>query len=271
MADIKTFLCKDDPHRPSSRLSAVGAELRVLVTGFVPFGDDEYNPSGVAANALDGRRVDALGPLGYYSARIIGRGNIPVRFGDETNAAADVVLQTILDARPDIVICLGQGEDLRFRVELRARDNTARHDPRIRTSSPEYRSSYTTGLDADRLVAAMRAAGGDATTSVDAGFYVCEDLFYHVMRIVETRPGDVMIRAAGFIHVPRYVVVDVGERDAQSQPRVPNVPTREGQSPIPQSLINDCIYRAVEATVAGLPVFIDSPLPDRGGSSLHRG
>lgn len=264
MADIKTFLVKDDPYRPTQRISAVGAELRVLVTGFVPFGDDEYNPSGVCADALDGRRVDALGPLGYYSARIIGKGNIPVRFGDETTAAADVVLQIILDARPDIVICLGQGDDLRFRVEMRARDNTTRHDPRIRTQSPEYKSSYTTGLDADRLVAAMRAAGGNATTSNDAGFYVCEDLFYHVMRIVETRPGDVMIRAAGFIHVPRYVVVDTGARDPQGKPRVPNHPAKQGQSPVPQSLINDCIYKAVEATVAGLPVFVDSPLPGSG-------
>lgn len=264
MADIKTFLTKSDPHRPTQRLSAVGAELRILLTGFVPFGNDEYNPSGVTATALDGRRVDALGPLGYYSGRIIGKGDIPVRFGDESGAAADVVLQKILDVRPDIVICLGQGEDLRFRVELRARDNTQRHDPRIRTASPEYRSSYTTGLDADRLVAAMRSAGGDATTSNDAGLYVCEDLFYHVMRIVETRPGDVMIRAAGFIHVPRYVVVDVGERDAAGKPRIPNMPEREGQSPVPQSLINDVVYRAVEATVAGLPVYVDSPLPGRG-------
>jgi pyroglutamyl-peptidase len=271
MADIKTFLSKDDPHRPSSRLSAAASELRVLVTGFVPFGGDPYNPSGVAANAIDGRRVDALGPLGYYSARIIGRGNIPVVFGDQPDSAADVVLHAILDTRPDVVICLGQGDDLRFRVELRARDNTAHHDPRIRSGSPEYRSSYTTGLDADRVVAALRAGGADASTSADAGFYVCEDLFYHVMRFVETRPGDVMIRAAGFIHVPRYVVVDVGARDPLTPPAVPNHPARQGISPIAQSLINDCIYRAVEATVAGLPVFMDSPLPDRGGERIHRG
>lgn len=270
MADIKTFQTKSDPHRPPQRLSSAGSELRILLTGFVPFGDDEYNPSGVTAKALDGRRVDVLGPYGYCSGRIIGKGDIPVRFGDETASAADVVLQTILDVRPDIVICLGQGEDLRFRVELRARDNTARHDPRIRTQSPEYRSAYTSGLDADRLVAAMRAAGGDATTSADAGFYVCEDLFYHVMRIVETRPGDVMIRAAGFIHVPRYVVVDTGEKDPAGKPKIPNVPQREGQSPVPQSMINEVIYKAVEATVEGLPVFVDSPHQRRGSPFQHR-
>ena len=270
MADIKTFLSKADPFRPMQRVSAVGAELRVLVTGFVPFGTDEYNPSGVAAKALDGRRVDALGPLGYYSARIIGRGEIPVHRGSESDAAADAVLQLVLDVRPDIVICLGQGNDLTFEIELRARDNREFPDPRINIKATDYRSSYTTALDADRLVAAIRAGGGTALTSTDAGNFVCEDLFYHLMRMVETRPGDVMIRAAGFIHVPRYVVADTGQKDSDGKSKIPNAPQREGQSPVMQSLIDSCIYKAVEATVAGLPVHIDAPMPARD-STIRRG
>lgn len=270
MADIKTFQSKADPFRPSNRISAVGAELRVLVTGFVPFGQDQYNPSGVTAKALDGKRVDALGPLGYYSARIIGRGNIPVHRGDERDSAAEAVLELVLDLRPDIVICLGQGTDLKFEIELRARDNRQHPDPKINIKSADYRSYYTTSLEPERLVAAIRAAGGDATTSVDAGNYVCEDLFYHLMRMVETRPGDVLIRAAGFIHVPRYVVADTGEREPNGSYKIPNTPANQGQTPIPQTTIDHCIYKAVEATVAGLPVYIDAPIqvPD---TTIHRG
>jgi pyrrolidone-carboxylate peptidase len=274
VADLKTLVTKSDLERAPDKLSAVGSELRVLVTGFVAFGDDVYNPSGVTARWLHGKRVDALGHGGYYTARIIGRGDIPVRFGDESDSAADAVLQAILDVRPDVVLCLGQGEDVRFRVELRARDNSAHHDPRVRTSTPEYRSVYTTGLDADRVVGAIRSVGGDAVSFSDAGFYVCEDLFYHLMRFVETRPGDVDIRAAGFIHVPRYVAVDVGsvagqaagdthDRKSVTSP-TPNSPAKPGEVPVKQSTINDAIYKAVEAVVAGVPQY-EAPPGRRSG------
>jgi len=246
----------------------------VLVTGFKPFGADPYNPSGIAAKCLDLRRVDNLARGGLHAALIHGRGDIPVHFAGEGDDAADAVLQAILDVRPDVVISLGQAPDPFLRIELRARDNREHHDPRISTSSPEYRPEYTTLLDVERVAAAIRGAGVEVTTSDNAGAFVCEDLFYHVMRYVQTRPGGVDIKVAGFIHVPRYVLVDVPLQGlievgdpilanprydpSGKSPFTPN--TGEGRA-VPQSRINDAVFRAIEATVAGVAVQADAPIP----------
>jgi pyroglutamyl-peptidase len=259
---------------PPARISGGAADLRVLVTGFKPFGADPYNPSGITAKCLDGRRIDNLARGGLYAAQIYGRGDIPVHFSNESDDAADAVLHAILDIRPDVVIALGQAPDPFFRVELRARDNSAHHDPRISTTSPEYQPEYKTLLNVDRVAAAIRGAGVEVMTSEDAGSYVCEDLFYHIMRYVQTRPGGIDIRVAGFIHVPRYVLVDIpimglievgnpilanpNYDPSGRNPFTPN--TGEGRA-VPQSRINDAIFRAVEATVTGVPVLLDSPIP----------
>jgi pyroglutamyl-peptidase len=281
--DIRTLRTKGDREGPPpGRISGAGSDLRVLVTGFKPFGADPYNPSGIAAKCLDGRRVDNLARGGLHAAHIHGVGDIPVHFANESDDAADAVLHAILDIRPDVVISLGQAPDPFLRIELRARDNREHHDPRIVTSSPEYQPEYRTLLDVDRVAMAIRGAGVEASTSEDAGAFVCEDLFYHVMRYVQTRPGGVDIKVAGFIHVPRFVLVDVPLQglveagdpilaNPQYDPsgRSPFTPnTGEGRA-VPQSRINDAVFRAIEATVAGVPVDTDSPVPGPSRGLRH--
>ncbi len=211
-------------------------ELRVLVTGFVPFRGDPYNPSGVTADWLHGRRVSAAGRP--QAGAIIGRGDIPVRFVNQGNGGAQVIEDLILDVRPDIVINLGMARQI-FEVEQEARD--LEQDPLIRPDQAGYSPIYRTTLPVHEIMRAIQSEGGEVSASSDAGKYVCEDVFYHVMRLASTSPGDLRILRAGFIHVPKYVVLD--------DSTIPNA-LAPGVKPVPQTLINNAIYRAVEATVA---------------------
>ncbi len=265
----------DDSPSPSGDAPIPPSRLKVLVTGFVPFNDDPYNASGITAHWLDGQHIHALGPRGFVDADVIGEGDVPVigaaAGGD--HSAADVVIELIRRHCPDLVVCLGQGEDTNFRVEQRATDQgdppadprrqspgVAYHDPRIARGAG-YRESYGATLDAAPMAAAIRAAGGDARMSEDAGRYVCEDLFYHVLRYAEENAGDGgRALAVGFIHVPRWVRVDVpisaivpAEARVRGMPgfgTVDFIPNDQGVAPpsacVAQSLINAAIFKAVE-------------------------
>jgi pyroglutamyl-peptidase len=258
----------------------VAAELKVLVTGFVPFGGDAYNASGVTARWLDGQSIPTR-------ALIVGKGDVPVVAASQgaERSGADAVIAAIDACRPDIVVCLGQGEAATFRVELEAHDPpdpptavrapSAReavrgavfHDPRIsRDPGAGYRATYASTLDAARVVTAIAAAGGDARTSTDAGMFVCEDVLYHVLRHLQGRAPAL---TAGFIHVPRRVRVDtpvdalledddpVRDRPDYDgtglRPFTPNdAGATLGERYVAQSLINAAIYRAIAAAVAGV-------------------
>ena len=267
----------------------VAPELTVLVTGFVPFGGDAYNASGVTARWLDGQSIEIGGPDGAVCASIVGKGDVPVLSASQgaARSGADAVLEAIDACRPDVIVCLGQGEAVAFRVELEAHDSpdppdpvvrdAVYHDARIdRDPRAGYRATYASTLDAAGIVVAIAAAGGDARTSTDAGKFVCEDVLYHVLRHLEQRVAtgagaDAPVApcvAAGFIHVPRRVRVDTpvdglltADDPIRARPDfdgtgarafTPNdAGARPGERYVAQSLINTAIYRAIEAAVAG--------------------
>ena len=68
--------------------------MRVLITGFEPFGGETINPSWEVARALDG---EAIGAARVHALRL------PCRFGEASRVLADA-----LAADPaDVVIGLG--------------------------------------------------------------------------------------------------------------------------------------------------------------------
>lgn len=217
-------------------------QLKVLVTGFVPFLGDPYNPSGVTAKWLHGKTLHTGRGKDAFAARIIGKGDIPVRFVDEGNGGAKAVENLIINNNPDVVLGLGMAAEI-FEVEKKAHD--LGRDPSITQKSAGYSNSFDTSLPVDAVVKAIAESGGRVQSDSDAGAYVCEDVFYHIMRMAKASAGDIRILRAGFIHVPKYVVLD-----DNSTPNV--VPS--GVTPVAQSLINNAIYQAVEAIVADITV-----------------
>jgi pyroglutamyl-peptidase len=185
----------------------------LLVTGFGPFENYPENPSGDVAAAADGSSVAGV--------RVVGR-RIPVHWRE----AWEAVRAAVAEHRPRALLCLGVAPDSFIRLEVLAK-NAARPCPDVGGQKPQLfallrivegaPAAYWTTLPVDwlqgRLAQRHRrtTTGNEAGTFVsaepwpDAGWYLCNYLFYHVMHFLG---GQVPYR--GFVHVPRYPAADAG-------------------------------------------------------------
>lgn len=165
----------------------------VLVTGFEAFGGETMNPSAQIAEALDGRLI--------AGRRVVGA-VLPCVFG-----ASVVELKRQLRAvQPELVICVGQAggraeitpERVAINVDdARIADNAGAQpvDVPVVRGGP---AAYWSTLPIKAIVAALRARGIPASVSQTAGTFVCNHVFYGLMRALARRKG---VRG-GFVHVP---------------------------------------------------------------------
>lgn len=167
--------------------------MRFLITGFAPFGKSKINPSYEAVRRLP----DTLGE------HEILRAEIPVvydRCGD--------MLDAMLDRwQPDAVLCLGQAagregvslENTAVNVKAASAPDNAGitfSGEKIDPAGPE---SVSSRLPLRELSQLLREAGIPAKISYSAGTYVCNNLFYRLLRYAEL--NDPHLRC-GFIHIP---------------------------------------------------------------------
>lgn len=166
---------------------------RVLVTGFEPFGGSDVNPSELLVRALA-----AAPPEGIDLVPAV----LPVSYGGAGAALEDA----LRSADPDLVVCFGQADGRSGitveRVALNL-DDTERPDNDGVVSRVEIDAdgpvAYRSTLPVDEIVAALRAERIPAASSRDAGGYLCNRVFFTLMRLLEAeRPG---VRG-GFVHVP---------------------------------------------------------------------
>jgi len=170
------------------------AQRVALVTGFDPFDGETINPSFEIARALDGETI-----AGH---RIVGA-ELPTEFA-RSLPALDALLRK---HRPALVIALGQaggrsGISLeRIAVNLidaRIADNAGAQPVDVRIVENAANAYFST-LPVKAMLSALRAANIPAELSQSAGSFVCNHVFYGLMRrLVRTRHA---VRG-GFIHVP---------------------------------------------------------------------
>ena len=167
--------------------------MKILITGFEPFGGEAINPSWEAVRAL---------PDEIAGAEVI-KLMIPVVFG----RSAELVRAAIAEHDPDVIISVGQAGG-RFAVspervainidDARIPDNDDKQpiDVVIRDDGP---AAYFTSLPVKAMVTAMREAGIPAQVSNTAGTYVCNHMMYQILYFIDREfPG----KRGGFIHVP---------------------------------------------------------------------
>lgn len=152
----------------------------LLITGFGPFPTIVENPSGHLARALDGRVVDGV--------RIVG-----CELDTSWARAWPALREAAESIRPDALVMLGVGRRQQVEIETIAHNAcrmSADCDGALPSPGPLERgapATLNTSLPWESL-------GG--ATSVDAGRYLCNAVFYRAMHHL-TR-----IRWRGFVHMP---------------------------------------------------------------------
>lgn len=176
--------------------------MRILVTGFDPFGGEKINPAYEAVKRLPDRIGNAE----------IQKLEIPTVFG----ACDKVVAAFVREKRPDVVLSIGQAGG-RFDVTVervainlvdgRIPDNEGNQpiDQPIRADGP---SAYFSTLPVKAMVEAIRAKGIPASVSYTAGTYVCNYIMYCELDMAAIQFP--WLRC-GFIHVPYMPAQAIGK------------------------------------------------------------
>ena len=168
--------------------------MRVLVTGFEPFGEYSENSSWevaqkVASYAIEGAEVVAE--------------RLPVSF-----ARAGEVLSSAIDLHtPDLLIMLGQSavadRGKLERVALNMMDSAkGDNDGAKPDEEPIYEgeeSALFTSLPIKRLRSAIEAQGIAVKISNSAGLYVCNRIYYEALRLCKERAMQAI-----FVHLPLF-------------------------------------------------------------------
>ena len=167
--------------------------MKILITGFDPFGGESVNPAFEAVKLL---------PDTIAGAQII-KQEVPTEFG-----RAGEVLEAAMNAsKPDVVICIGQAggrsaitpEKVGINImDGRIPDN-AGYQPVDVTIREDGETAYFTSLPVKAMVQKMKDAGIPAALSYTAGSYVCNYLMYTLLYLIDKKFPSVR---GGFIHVP---------------------------------------------------------------------
>lgn len=167
--------------------------MKVLITGFTPFGGEEINPAYEAVKNLE----DMIN-----GAQIIKK-EISTVF----HKSIDELDNLIEIDSPDIVICVGQAGG-RFDISLeriainiddaRIADNEGNQliDEKI---YDDGENAYFSSLPIKAMVRRIREGNIPASISNTAGTFVCNHLMYGLLYLINNKYPNIR---GGFIHVP---------------------------------------------------------------------
>ncbi|HHI00138.1 MAG TPA: pyroglutamyl-peptidase I [Thermococcus litoralis] len=180
--------------------------MRVLVTGFEPFGGEKINPSWEAVKEL---------PKKIEGAEIV-KHQLPVSF----KRVREKLPALIDDVKPDVVILTGQaGGRVNITVErvainimdARMEDNEG-YKPEDEPIFENAPAAYFATIPVKRVVKALRENKIPAMVSNTAGTYVCNTAMYTALHHISSNG---LKAKAGFIHVP-YIPEQVLEKPQPS-------------------------------------------------------
>ena len=166
--------------------------MRILLTGFDPFGTEKINPSSEILK----RMPDEI--RGIEVVKMV----LPTVFYD----SIEILEKALKDYEPTLVICLGQAggrqgmsiERVAINIDdARIADNK-NQQPIDEIIKPDGEAAYFTTLPIKSMVAAVKNAGYDASVSNSAGTFVCNHVMYALLHAIKSTPT---VRG-GFVHVP---------------------------------------------------------------------
>ena len=167
--------------------------MKILVTGFDPFGGEKVNPALEAVKSL---------PSEIHGAEIHWV-EIPTVF----YKAAEVLETAIVRFQPDAVLCIGQaGGRASLTPERVAINQDDARIPDNQGNQPidtpirlDGQAAYFSTLPIKAMVQAIKEEGLPATVSNTAGTFVCNHLMYQALYLADKKFPHMR---AGFMHIP---------------------------------------------------------------------
>lgn len=183
--------------------------MKVLITGFDPFGNEKINPAIEAVKKLDDK---------IAGADII-KLEIPTVFGK----SIERLEKALEKENPDITICVGQaGGRNRISIErvainisdARIRDNE-RNQPIDEPIFEDGDAAYFAKLPIKAMVKEMNDKNIPGEVSNTAGTYVCNHIMYGLLYNIDKKYPNMK---GGFIHIPFLPeqVIDKKDRPSMS-------------------------------------------------------
>lgn len=173
--------------------------MKVLITGFDPFGGEKINP---AWEAVKGLKDEIEG------AEIV-KLQIPTVF----KKSAEKLFENIDAINPDVVICVGQAGG-RFELSIervainlddgRIPDNNGYQPVDVKVFE-DGENAYFSTLPIKAMVEEVKKVGIPSAISNTAGTYVCNHIMYSLLYYINKKS---LATRGGFIHVP-YITEQV--------------------------------------------------------------
>ena len=167
--------------------------MKILITGFDPFGGENINPALEAVKKLP----DTI--LGQEIIKI----EIPTVF----RKSLEKIEENIQKHNPDVVISVGQAGG-RFGVtpervainidDARIKDNEG-NQPIDISIYEDGENAYFSNLPIKAMVKEMNDNGIPASVSNTAGTFVCNHVMYGILYLIDKKYPNIR---GGFIHVP---------------------------------------------------------------------
>ena len=213
--------------------------MKILVTGFDPFGGEKVNPALEAVKSL---------PSVIHGAEIRWV-EIPTVFYQ----SAEVLETEIVRYQPDVVLCIGQAGGRASLTPERVAIN--QDDARIPDNDGNQpidtpirldgEAAYFSTLPIKAMVQAIKEVGLPATVSNTAGTFVCNHLMYQALYLADKKFPNMR---AGLMHIP-YMTEQV-----VNKPNTASMCLRD-------------IVRGIEAAIGAIVDYKDKDLKIVGGAT----
>ncbi len=167
--------------------------MKVLITGFDPFGGEKINPAYEAVKGLENS---------IKGVEIVKK-EISTVFRKSVNQLE----KAIEEENPDIVICVGQAggryditvERVAVNIDdARIEDNDG-NQPIDTPIFEDGESAYFASIPIKAMVQKMKESGIPASVSNSAGTFVCNHIMYGLLYLIDKKYPHIR---GGFIHVP---------------------------------------------------------------------
>ncbi len=167
--------------------------MKILVTGFDPFGGEKVNPAFEAVKLL---------PNNIAGAEVI-----TIEIPTVYSKSGEAVEKGIKQYKPDVVLCVGQAggrstitvEKVAINLaEARIKDNEG-NQPINEPLRTDGENAYFATIPVKAMVNNIRKHGIPANISYTAGTFVCNDVMYNLLYMIDKKYPEIK---GGFIHVP---------------------------------------------------------------------